>query len=95
MNRAEEKYNNIDLWKFIMAFAVVAIHTGPLKNTGSETAQKIYTVLVSMAVPFFFMASGYLLASKMEGDYGAKDLYRIEHQLYKTVKMYLFWTLVY
>ena len=48
-----------------------------------------------MAVPFFFMASGYLLASKMEGDYGAKDLYRIEHQLYKTVKMYLFWTLVY
>ena len=28
----DRQYDGIDLWKFIMSFAVVAIHTNPLKT---------------------------------------------------------------
>ena len=40
------KRSDIQILRGIAIIAVVAIHTGPLKNTGSETAQKIYTVTV-------------------------------------------------
>ena len=91
----KKKYNSIDLWKFIMAFAVVAIHTHPLENINNESIQKIYTIFVTMAVPFFFLASGYLMAVKMTWDGAENDLEKIKKQLLRITKMYLIWTLVY
>lgn len=90
------QYNSIDLCKFIMAFAVVAIHTRPLVNAGSGMLLTVYENFVSLAVPFFFLASGYLLAVKMDDPCGSEgDLSRIKNQLRAMIRVYLTWTLVY
>jgi surface polysaccharide O-acyltransferase-like enzyme len=77
-----------------MAFAVIAIHTHPFENCENKNFLNGYNILVNLAVPFFFLASGYLLAVKMEYPYG-KDLTRLKEQLLKIIKMYLTWTLIY
>lgn len=62
-----------------MAFAVVAIHTVLFEGCENDKFLCVYDNLVSLAVPFFFLASGYLLAIKMDYPYGsAKDLSRIK-----------------
>ena len=52
-NRPAEKYS-LDLCKFIMAFAVIAIHTDPLVDCSNAAMSRIGYLLLSMAVPFFF-----------------------------------------
>lgn len=90
------QYNSIDLCKFIMAFAVVAIHTKPFINCENAVFMKIYGMFVGLAVPFFFLASGYLLAVKMDYPYGSeRDLLRLKRQLRIITRMYLTWTLIY
>lgn len=61
-------YTGIDLFKLIAAFLVLAIHTGPL-DYYSEFADFLLTGVASrLAVPFFFMASGFFFFRKMTGD---------------------------
>lgn len=47
-----EKYNGIDLVKFIMAIFVVMIHLTPLAMFG-ENANFIALIMTRVAVPFF------------------------------------------
>lgn len=58
--RAEQNYA-IDVVKYIMAFCVIAIHTLPLKNVQNEVVTSLFDTFVSLAVPFFFLSSGYLV----------------------------------
>ena len=53
--------NSIDLVKLLMAVCVVAIHTEPLINCNNSFVQSICDSIVRCAVPFFFLASGFLL----------------------------------
>jgi surface polysaccharide O-acyltransferase-like enzyme len=90
------QYNSIDLCKFIMAFAVVAIHTLPFADVKNVVFRNIYDTFVGLAVPFFFLASGYLLAVKMDYPYGSEgDLHRIQKQLRGMLRLYLTWTVIY
>ncbi len=89
------KYNSIDLWKFIMVFAVVASHTNPLVNINNDSILKIYNMFLSVVVPFYLLSSGYLIAVKMNWDYKDDDFDKLKKHLFKIVKMYLIWTLVY
>lgn len=97
LDRQTDKcYNSIDLFKFIMAFAVIAMHTLPFVNCKNDNFLNGYDILVKLAVPFFFLASGYLLSVKMGYPCGSKkDLIRLKKQLFKIIKMYLIWTLIY
>lgn len=59
-----ESYSGIDYFRFIAALLIVAIHTSPLSSF-SETGNFIFTCIVSrVAVPFFFMTSGFFLISR-------------------------------
>ena len=88
--------NIFDLVKFIMAICVVAIHTHPLEYVNSATVQNVFDTAVSLAVPFFFMSSGYLLASKMQGDYNSEEnISKIRKLLFRILKMYLIWSAIY
>lgn len=59
-----ESYSGIDYFRFIAALLIVAIHTSPLSSF-SETGNFIFTRIVSrVAVPFFFMTSGFFLISR-------------------------------
>lgn len=67
-----------------MAFLVVAIHTTNWTLMG----------LLDTAVPWFFLASGFFLFGKLNGD-KEKDLCAIENWTWKVLKLYLIWTLIY
>lgn len=63
-------YTNIDRFRFIAALLVIAIHTSPLLSF-SETGDFILTrIIARVAVPFFFMVSGFFLISKYNKDNG-------------------------
>ena len=60
---AKEGYVGIDIARIVAAFLVVAIHTSPLSSF-SETGDFVLTrVVARLAVPFFFMSSGFFLLS--------------------------------
>jgi hypothetical protein len=75
-----------------MAIFVVAIHTHPFENYTLGFLEKIYNMLVSTAVPFFFIASGFLLFKKVEN---LINLEKIWKYLIKMIKLYFIWTLIY
>jgi hypothetical protein len=87
-----QHYNSIACFKIIMAIFVVAIHTHPLENYALGFSEKIYNMLVSMAVPFFFISSGFLLFGKIDN---LVDLGKIWKYLKKIIKLYCIWTLIY
>lgn len=91
------RYYSIDLFKLIFAFVVVSIHTNPLVNINGHWYNTVYNVVVGMAVPFFFIASGFFIGKKAEC---------IEHVFWfdpaamrkyflKILKMYVIWMVVY
>ena len=57
MLRAEQsraECSIIDVYKYVMAFCVIAIHTSPLKNIENSIIYSAFDTFTSMAVPFFF-----------------------------------------
>ncbi len=59
--RRAQAYRGIDAFRLVAAWMVIAIHTAPL-NDLSPTADLILTRIVArIAVPFFFMTSGFFL----------------------------------
>lgn len=89
-------YYNIDIAKVVFAVFVVAIHTlAPFTATLSTEAQRVITALLSMAVPFFFVASGFLLGNKLNStDREGQQVY-LRKWLYRIGRLYLLWTLIY
>lgn len=78
----KKSYAGIDRMRFIAAFLIVAIHTSPLAAQ-SITADFVLTrVIARVAVPFFFMTSGFFLISK----YGRAD--KLKQFLKKTAVIY-------
>lgn len=60
-------YKGIEIFRVVAAFLVVAIHTSPLASY-SGTADFVFTrVIARVAVPFFFMVTGYFVLSKGTG----------------------------
>ena len=61
---SSKQYNSIDLMKLIMAL-VVAIHTEPLVRCENIVVLNLYKAISDVAVPFFFIASGFLVLDKV------------------------------
>ena len=79
-----------------MAFCVVAIHTHPLERCTVNVVNDIYESFIRMAVPFFFLSSGFLLAHKFESLFhDPKNTVIVRDYLLKIVKMYVVWTIIY
>lgn len=65
-----KSYAAIDYFRLIAALLIIAIHTSPLASY-SETGDFILTRIVArVAVPFFFMVSGFFLISEYNYDTG-------------------------
>ena len=95
-----ENHNSIDLFKFLFSFVVVAIHTHPLPDQLYNTILgKIYDVVLQMAVPFFFIASGFFLGKKLTVQKSAVDVAHdrlaLKKNLSNTIKLYLIWMAIY
>ena len=78
------RLKGIDLVKVLMAFVVVSIHTTAWPLLGIR----------EVAVPYFFIVSGFFLFGKMTGDRKA-DLGAIRTWTLKILKLYLIWTAIY
>lgn len=64
----EKAYTGIDGFRLIAAFLIVAIHTSPLSSF-SLRGDFIFTRIVArVAVPFFFMTSGFFLITRYTRD---------------------------
>ena len=89
-------YNSLDVCKLIMAICVVAIHTQPFANASNSRLYALYSLVAAMAVPFFFLTSGYLLGNKLcISSEPQHAVAAVNKQLAKIVKMYLIWNAIY
>lgn len=89
-----QRINSIDVTKFILSFFVIALHTlypfqSVLPNHGI-----IYTIL-HMAVPFFFITSGYLLFRKIEIPINKVGINIIMKYIKRIFSLYCIWTIIY
>lgn len=59
-----KKWPALDCFRLVAAIAVAAIHTSPLQSLSPQADTWLCRVLARLAVPFFFMITGYFLAQK-------------------------------
>lgn len=57
----EKQYGGLDYFRMAAAFLVAAIHTSPLASFSVEADFVLTRVAARVAVPFFFMATGFFL----------------------------------
>lgn len=93
VNRNE--YNNIDCIKVCMAVLVVATHTSFFSFISSKDVYNAVFTALSVKVPFFFAASGFLVWNKIYNARTEEKLVRIKSWIIKTLRLYIVWTLIY
>lgn len=91
----KKSYDSIDLFRVIAVIFVVMNHTYPFANI-SETADFIITrIIARIAVPFFFMVSGYFVISNIFNVDKEKNYTLIKKSIHKTLKLYCIATIIY
>jgi len=83
----------IDIMKFICAILIVSIHTSPLLEINRLWSLGITIYIARIAVPFFFVTSGYFFAKKIMTTNGSSRVF--PDYLLKLFKLYVGWSLVY
>ncbi len=93
-----KNYNCIDLAKFICAIMVVMIHIAPFGSPGetiiiSHLNYFVQNYLTRVAVPFFFVCSGFFLYKKTSlAAFSTEPTKKYAMRLFK---LYVIWTLIY
>lgn len=92
----KKNYYGIDLLKFIMAVCVVAIHTQPLYSIQSIVVKRLFDTITSLAVPYFFSVSGFLLFSKIDANIlSRKSMEVCKKYLSRVLSLYVIWNIIY
>ena len=86
MNKYKSKINSINYMKLICAFLVVAIHTHPFQNINNLLYYSFSEVLVRIAVPFFFVSSGYFYI---------KNKCNFKKYIKRLITVYISWSIIY
>ncbi len=82
-------YAALDYLKFFCAILVVVIHINPFNIFGSAIGFYTVNTLPRIAVPVFFMISGYFLFSKLD------NREKIKQYSIKVIRLYAVYTLIY
>lgn len=88
------QYKGIDIMKFIMALFVVVLHTHPLQTVNAVADFATADVIARVAVPFFFVASGFLLEKQMSTHHGETSGI-LKKYIRKLLILYCIWTVIY
>jgi peptidoglycan/LPS O-acetylase OafA/YrhL len=91
----EGNYNAIDIAKFVMALLVVAIHTHPENEIENKLILDIINCIYSIAVPFFFVASGFFLYNKLKTQDYENQLIYTRGWINRIARLYILWTIIY
>ena len=79
-----------------MAVCVVAIHTQPLYSIQSIVVQRLFDTITSLAVPYFFSVSGFLLFSKIDANIlSRKSMEVCKKYLSRVLSLYVIWNIIY
>ena len=94
----KKQYYAIDIAKFISALLVICIHTGPLLDINKDANFVLVQIISRIAVPFFFLASGFLLFEKLDihrewNDY--ENIRILKQYIARIAKLYILWTILY
>ena len=89
-NSVKTRNASIDLFRYICAVLVVAIHTRPFEEFSTFLGFFFSQVLTRVAVPFFFVVAGYFYIAKLEK--GKTPFFKYIKRLLVT---YLLWSMVY
>lgn len=84
--------NTVDLIKFLLAFAIVGIHTDVLNVFPDKTEWCIMHLIFRLGVPFFYVVSGFFLASKIKGK--EEDKVVLHSYRMKLLIPFSFWTAI-
>lgn len=86
-------YDCVDLMKFICVFLVVAIHVAPLSSYSQLLDYEVRNWLARIAVPFYFIASGYFLFRKTTYEnFDEKIALTYAGRIFR---LYIIWTIIY
>lgn len=81
---------NIDVARFVVSFLVIAIHISPFININQDFNFFFTRILGRIAVPLFFMITGYFVI-----DGCLKDKSKLKKYTIKILKIYLFCIILY
>lgn len=84
MERSKKVYESIDLFKFIAAILVVAIHSKPFVY--DDSMNYFFTCFCRIAVPYFFICSSFLFFSKEKPD--------IKKYSKRLISLYIAWFII-
>ena len=81
---------SIDIFRYICAILVIAIHTGPLKEIDPALGYIATDAIPRIGVPFFFIVSGYYYICKLQN--GEKPFRRYFNRI---LVIYSMWSIPY
>ncbi|MDE6476119.1 MAG: acyltransferase, partial [Erysipelotrichaceae bacterium] len=87
----KEKYEMIDLIKYICSILVIVIHTSPGLPYSRPLNFFLINIIGRIAVPFFFIANGYFMSKNLQ----QKGNVYFKQYIKSLIKIYLLWSLVY
>ena len=89
---AKKTYPAVDIWKFCCAILVIAIHAKPFVNNFWLDAG--VGIATRIAVPYFFISSGYFLFSKLDRTPKERKNSVYGHYFLRILKMYTVWYVI-
>ena len=60
-----KQYGALDLAKFVAAILIIVLHTNPFSSYSSVISFGFRSIITIIAVPFFFLTSGFLFCTKL------------------------------
>ena len=90
-----KQYKSLDVAKFICAILIIILHTAPFSSYSKILTFGFRNIITVIAVPFFFVTSGFLAFKKADNlNQQERDSY-IKAYLRRLIIMYLIWSAVY
>ncbi|MBR2614407.1 MAG: acyltransferase family protein [Clostridia bacterium] len=90
-----KQYKAIDLAKFVCAILIIILHTAPFASYSKVLTVGFRNIITIIAVPFFFVASGFIAFKKIDGKSGKEQTNYVLKHLKRIVIMYLIWSAIY
>ena len=95
MRTKRNEYKSLDLFKFIFAILVVMIHAKPLLDVSDKANWFFSNSFLNLAVPFFFITSGFLLFEKLKSlSDDADKKTAVKKYVGHLLKLYLIWSII-
>ena len=92
---ARKQYNSLDIAKFIAAILIIIIHANPFSTYSNVAAYAFRNIIATVAVPFFFVTSGFLFAVKLNSLPNEEKASYFKKYFLRLLTMYLLWSAVY